>query len=810
MDALLQDLRYGARTLARTPGWTSMAVLTLALGTGANTAVFGFVDALLFRPAPGVHAPGRVMTVFTSDYSSGPYGATSYPDFLSIAGEVPAFARVAAQDDNLVAPIRIGDDVERVRVARVSGGFFGLLGVGAALGRPLGDADAATGTADVAVVSHHFWARAFASQPSVLGTTVTLNGRVVTIVGVAQSRFRGLDLGRAIDVWIPLVPPQATPASRGDRGYAVIGRLNPGSSRTDAQTQLTALAGRLAQAYPATNLGTLDRPRDPRPMIVTPATRITPEFRGQVMSLAAVLMGGVGLVLVLACANVASLLLARASARGREIAVRRALGAGSSRILRQLLTETALLAFISAGAGLLVAAWTTDVLPSFFPAEQASLLDASPGWHVFVYALGVAMLSALLVGVLPAIRSIRPALAPSLRGHGGDLTDREGGRMRGLLVSAQVGIACVLLIGAGLLVQSVSHTLDADLGFRAKDALLVSVELPSTWTRAAGVAYFDEARARIAALPGVEAAGWVRTLTLTRASRRGFRAEGHTPSPGEDRELHVNYASPGYFETLGIPLRDGRTFTAADAPGSEPVVVVNEALARRFFGGAAVGKRMTDSGNTVLRIVGVVGDVTHLTVADPPPPMVYYPHAHADNRRMTLVARTGRAPELLGGAARRELRAVNADAAVFATRTLRGHVQEALGAERLTASLVSVCGVLALVLAVVGLYGAVAYLVTRRTREIGVRIALGATPDRVVRLVVGHGLWIAGGGIAAGLACAALVARTAPLALYGVTPLDPRTYVGVMVLLTLTAVLAAYVPARRAVRIDPARALSRD
>jgi predicted permease len=810
MDTLLQDLRYAARTLARTPGWTAMAVLTLALGTGANTAVFGFVDALLFRPAPGVQAPGRVMAVFTSDFSSGPYGDTSYPDFVSIAAEVPAFESVAAEEDNLVAPIRIGTEVERVRVSRVSGGYFATLGVAAALGRPLGDADVASGTADVAVVSHDFWTRTFASQPSVLESTVTLNGRVVTIVGVAHPRFRGLDLGRAIDVWIPLIPPQATPSSRGDRGYAVIGRLTPGSTRGDAQTQLTALAGRLAQAYPATNLGTLDRPRDPRPMVVAPATRISPEFRGQVLSLSAVLMGGVGLVLVLACANVASLLLARASARGREIAVRRALGAGSSRILRQLLTETALLAVVSAAAGLLVAAWTTDVLPSFLPPEQAALLDATPGWHVFVYALGVAALSAILVGVLPAIRSIRPALAPALRGHGGDLTDRAGGRLRGLLVSAQVGIACVLLIGAGLLVQSVSHTFDADLGFPTKDALLLSVELPSTWQAAAGGAYYEEARARVGALPGVESAGWVRTLTLARGGRRGFRPEGYTARPGEDRELHVNHASSGYFETLRIPLRDGRTFTSADTAGAARVAVVNEALARRYFGGGAVGKQLTDSGGSVLRIVGVVGDVKHLTVVDPVPPMVYYPLPQEHSRRMTMVVRTGAAPEAMADTARRELRALNGEVAIFGTKTLRAHVQEALAGERLTASLLSVCGGLALVLAVVGLYGAIAYLVTRRTREIGVRIALGATPDRVVRLVVGHGLWIAGSGIVVGLVCAALVARTAPLALYGVTPLDPLTYGGVLLLLTLTAIVAAYVPARRAVRIDPARALSRD
>jgi predicted permease len=808
METLLQDLRYAVRTLLRTPGWTSMAVLTLALGTGANTAVFGFIDALLFRPAPGVQAPGGLMTVFTSDYSSGPYGETSYPDFVSIAEGVPAFERVAAEDDSLVAPIRIGDDVERVRVSSVSGGYFTVLGVTTALGRTIADTDAAG--APVAVVSHHFWTRAFGAQPVVLGATVTLNGKPVTIVGVAQPPFRGLNLGRAIDVWTPLVPPEASPEVRGNRGVSVVARLKRGASRAEAQAQLTGLAARLAQAYPQTNLGTLDRPGDPRPMTVTVATRISPEFRGQVFALGAVLMGGVGLVLVLACANVAGLLLSRATARGREIAVRRALGAGSSRILRQLLTETAVLACVSAAAGLLIAAWTADALPSFFPAEQAALLDTRLGWHVFAYALGVAALSALLVGVLPALRSIRPPLAPALRGHAGDLSDRAGSRMRNLLVGAQVGIACVLLVGSGLLVQSVSHTLNADLGFRTRDALMLSVELPASWTPAAGGAYYEEARARIAALPGVDSAGWVRTPTLALGGRRGFRPDGYTARPGEDRELHVNYASSAYFETLGIPLRDGRTFTSADNATSERVVVVNDALERRYFGGAAVGRRMTDSGNRALKIVGVVGDVKHLTVMDPPPPMVYYPLSQEYTGRMTMIVRTAAAPEAMAETARRELRALNGEAAIFGIRTLRTHVQEALAGERLTASLVSVCGLLALVLAVVGLYGAIAYLVTRRTREIGVRIALGATPDRVLMLVVGQGLWIAGAGIAAGLVCAALIARTAPLALYGIAPVDPRTYLAVMMLLTLTAALAAYVPARRAVRIDPARALSQD
>ena len=807
METLLQDLRYAGRTLVRTPGWTAMALLTLALGTGANAAVFGLVDALLFRPAPGVRGPGSLVTVYTSDFSSGPYGDTSYPDFLSIAG-VKGFEQVAAEDDEQIAPVRVGDDMERVRVSRVSGGYFDVLGLTPGRGRAIAEDDTAI-DAPVAVVSETFWARAFARDPSAIGSSIKLRERMFTIVGIAPAGFRGLNLGGAVDVWTPLKRDEGSDA-RENRGLNIVARLRPGASRVDAQAQLTALAAQLGRDFPKTNLGTLDRPQEPRPMTLAPLTRIPPDVRGDVISLAAVLMGGVGLVLVLACANVASLLLSRATVRARELAVRRALGAGSLRLLRQLLTETAVLALAAAGVGLLLAAWTTDILPSFFPAEQAALLDTTPGWHVLAYAIAVAAVSSLIVGIMPAVRSIRTPLAAALRGQGREVSDRAGTRMRSLLVSAQVGIACVLLIGAGLLVQSVAHTLDADLGFRAKDAVIASVELPPSWKTPATVAYYDEARARIAALPGVESAAWVRTLVLGQTSRRGFRPEGYTFSAAEDSELNVNYASSGYFETLGIPLRQGRTFVEGDRAGAPSVAIVNDTLARRFFDGNAVGKRLTDSSSTVMEIVGVVGDTKYLTVADPPPPLVYYPLAQAGQVRMTLVARTRLAPEQLADTIRRELRAVNGDVAVFASRTLRAYVHEQLGAERLTATLVSVCGLLALALAIVGLYGAIAYLVTRRTREIGVRIALGATPGGVLRLVVGEGLWIAGLGIAVGLAAAAIAARALPLGLYGVTPLDVRTYVAVILLLTATAGLAAFIPARRAVRIDPARALMRE
>ena len=808
VETLLSDVRYAIRVLLRTPGWTAMAVITLALGTGANTAVFSLVDALLFRPPPGVSAPDTLAAVYTSDFSSGPYGDTSYPDFVAIADGVQTFERVAAEYDEPFAPVRVGSEMQRVGISRVSGQYFNVLGAAPAAGRGISHIDAST-DAPVAVVSDAFWARAFGRDPLAIGASIKLRERTFTIVGVAPPAFRGLDLSRAVDIWTPLKPDDTADA-RANRGLGVVARLRGGATRVEAQEQLTALAARRAREFPSTNLGTLDRPREPRPLTITPVTRIPPDARADVISLAAVLMGGVGLVLLLACANVASLLLSRATVRGRELAVRRALGAGAGRVIQQLLTETAVLAFAAAGVGLLVAAWTTDILPSYFPAEQASLLDSSLGWHVFAYAIALACASSLIVGIAPAVRSIRTPLAAALRGDGREVIDRAGARMRNALVSVQVGIACMLLIGAALLVQSVAHTLGADLGFRAKDAVLVPVEVPSTWTRAAVAAYYAQARARIAALPGVEAAAWVRTLTLARPARRGFRPEGYTFANGEDNELNVNDASAGYFETLGIPVRAGRTFTNADTNVSPRVVVVNEALARRFFHGDAMGKRMTDSSGTVLEIVGVVGDTKHVTVSEAPPPLVYYPLAQDVLPRMTLVARTGIPPEQLGEAIRRELRAIDADVAVFATTTLRAHVRDALGSERLTASLVSVCGLLALALAVVGLYGAIAYLVTRRTREIGVRIALGATPDHVLMLVVRQGLWIAGAGILVGMIAAALAAQALPLGLYGVTPLDPRTYVAVMVVLSLTAAVAALIPACRAVRIDPARALTQD
>jgi predicted permease len=490
--------------------------------------------------------------------------------------------------------------------------------------------------------------------------------------------------------------------------------------------------------------------------------------------------------------------------------VRRALGAGSGRLLRQLLTESAVLAAISAGLGLLFAAWTADVLPSFFPAEQAVLIDAAPGWRVALFALALAAVAAVLVGLMPSVRAVRPPLAASLRGAAGDITARSASRARTMLVAVQVAIACVLLVTAALLVQSVANQRHADLGFTTRSALLLSVDVPSTIAEANGMHFYNEARERVARLPGVLDVAWARTLPLALGARRGFRPDGYVPRAGEDLELNYNSVSPSYFSALGSAILGGRVFDARDRAGSPPVVIVNDVLAKRFFRGAAVGRHLTDSSGTVLEIVGIVRSGKYLAVSNPAPPMVYYPLAQAYSSRMSMIVRSEKSPDQLAEAARREIRAASADVPVFRTVSLATHLEEALSAERLSASLVSVCGMLAALLAIVGLYGAVAYLVSQRTREIGVRIALGAQPRHVIALVLRHGAWITGAGIAAGLAAATAFGRLLASMLYGVSPTDVATHAAVAVMLASVAALGAYLPARRAARIDPARAISHE
>jgi predicted permease len=811
MDSLLHDLRYAFRMLARTPSFTAIALVTLALGTGANVTVFGFVSALLLRPAPGVADPGNLISIFTSDYSSGPYGDSSYPDFLSIRNDATAFRDLAAEQTGAVAVLRTTEAVERVRVSAVTGRYFDVLGVKPTLGRLISEVDANATAAPVVVLGYNLWRRTFGSDPAVIGSTVTISGRACTVVGIASERFRGLDLGLGHELWVPYVPPADMPSARQDRGLSVVGRLRENASLREAQSQLSAIAARLARDFPKANLGTLEAPTKPRPMIALPHTRLPPEFRGQVEMIAGVILAAVGLVLVIASANVASLLLSRATARSREMTIRLALGASRLRVVRQLITESVLLGVASGALGVLLSLWTADLLPSFFPAEQAQMLETGIDLPTFLFAGAVSLLSSVLFGLAPALQAVKP-LSTSLPGESVRLSDGRAPRhLRRVLVTGQVAVAVVLLVSAALLVRSLSNQLNADLGFGARQAVLAHVELPySDFTTEQRHQYFRAVLDRIRNLPSVVDASFTKSLPLSGRERRGFRMEGYTARPSEDTELNFNVVDERYFRTLQIPIVAGREFDSRDRPGGVASVVVNDALANRYFGGHAIGKHLIDSAGKTLEIVGVVRSSRHRSMQEGPLPIVYYPLAQSDPSRVTLIARTSVDPLSLIEGIRQQMIAVERAAPVYRVQTMSSHLAEVMAADRLTAALVGICGAMALLLAAIGVYGVIAYSVVRRTREIGVRVALGARPPHIIRLVLTEGLSVTAIGIVLGLGATFLAARGLASMLYGVSSSDAATYATVPALLAMIAVLAALGPARRALSVEPVAVLRQE
>ena len=804
MDALLQDLRYALRMVLKSPGTTAVALLTIGVATGANATVFGFVSALLLRPAPGVPDPRSLISVYTSDYSSGPYGTTSYPDYLSLASEVSAFSQVAAGEDSS-GVVEVADKVERVPVAAITGNFFAVLGLKGATGRLLTPSDAEPGAPPAALISHSLWRRTLAADPAIVGAPLTTNGRTYTIVGVLPRGFGGLDLGQPIDVWTPLIAPAVSADARGNRSLSVVARLADSKTIEEAQVQVSALAARLALAYPESNRGTLAAPTEPRPMIALRHSRLPPDFRPMVAAVSAILMAAVLLVLVIACANVAGLLVSRAISRDREMAVRVALGAGRARVIRQLLTESLVLGISGGLFGLLLALWTSDVLPSFFPPEQAQLLDTSVDARTIGFIAVISIASSLLFGLAPALHASGTMAALTLRtGAGRGSEGRTGARLRRLLVGAQIAAAVVLLVSAGLLVKSLTNALQADLGFGTREGVIATTE-PAMLDEAQGMNFYAGVLERVRSMPGIRSAAWVRTLPLSRGARRKFKIEGYAAKPGEDMELVINVVSDGYFETMQIPIRAGRTFGPDDRRDRAPVAIVNDLLATRFFAGNALGKTLTDSTGRRMEIVGVVQAHTYLTVQEPPVATVYYPLEQEYRPRMTLAARTDRSPRAMVEPISRAIAAVDPRVPVYRAMLLSAHLEESTAADRLTTSLVALCGGMALLLATIGVYGVIAYAVVRRSREIGIRVALGARPPDVVRLILREGLRVTGFGVALGLVAAALTARAlgSLLPLYGVGPTDPLTYTAVPALLVGVALLAALLPARRALRLDP-------
>jgi putative ABC transport system permease protein len=807
MDSLLQDLRYAVRTLVERPGFTLVAALTIALGVGGTTAMFGIVDAVLLRSLPYAD-PDRLAMVWTRTPGV-PQAAASWPEFVDWREQNRSFADMAVwrgQSVNLTG----GAEPERVIGAFVSDRFFPLLGARPALGRTFTAEETDPATArPVAVIGHGLWQRRFGSDPGILGRTLVLNGQSHTVVGVLGPEFDG---GNApsngwfmgCDVFLPISYfPNKKGLARGETEILVLGRLRPDVDLEQARTDMTVVARRLEQAYPDTHAG--------RGVDVLP---LHEQIVGSMKPALLVLLGAVALVLLIACANVANLLLARASRRRRELALRAALGAGRTRLVRQLLTESALLAVLGGALGLLVGHWGLALLVSLAPPGVLPASVALDG-RVMAFALGLTAATGLCFGIVPAIHASRPDLDGVLKEAGRGGSGSAGHRFRDALVVAEVTLSLVLLVGAGLLLRSAIALQHAELGFRTDHLLTAEFRLPAAKYSEPRMiaAFFRQTLERLRAVPGIESAALVRAVPFSgNGGSTTYQVEGQ-PEPPKGREpvTQLNIVSPDYFRTMGIPQRKGRDFDEHDTADKPAVAIVNDTMARQLWAGTdPLGKRLRLREAGWVTVVGVVGDVRHGSPSEPPQPQVYTTHEQDARIFACVVARTKGDPLAMAAPMRAALWSVDKDQPVWKVRAMEELATGSRGTARAMSLLVGAFAAVAMLLAGVGIYGVMAYAVSQRTREIGIRMALGAASSRVLRLVVGRALALTGVAIVLGALGANAVARLLGTLLFGVGPADPLTFVAAALALATVGTLAAYIPARRAARIDPVRALAEE
>ena len=810
MRALLQDVRYALRTLSKQPGFTLVAVVTLALGIGANTAIFSVIDAALLRALP-YRAPGRLVHLWETKRSRDfEQREASYPDFLDWRAQgSEVFEGLAGYTPR---PFTLADagEATRTRGAAVTANFFDLLGVNAAAGRAFVAGEDGLGAKRVAVISHGLWRRRFGGARSAVGREVALDGQAYTVVGVLPADFHFAPLGDA-EVWTPLAPTSDVAARRYQHWLKVFGRLKDGVTLAGAGAHLSTIASRIERDDPGAHAGVGLR-----------AVELQEEFVGPVRPVLFVLLGAVGFVLLIACTNVANLLLARSAGRRKEVAVRVALGASRWRVVRQLLTESVLLALAGGAGGLVLALWGVDVLVALIPAAQLAqmpyLQSLSLDRDVLLFACGLSLLTGVLFGLTPALSASRTDLQGALKEGGrGGTGSRGGRRLRDLLVVAEVALALVLLVGAGLLMKSLVTMLRVDPGFDTRGLLTMRVALPPARYHEEGKAtrFYEEVLRRVAAVPGVRGAALTSNLPLAGDGGTGTPQVVGRQTPASDlTEAHLRTVSANYFEVLGIPLVRGRAFGERDDVKAPPVLLVNQTYAERVFPGEdPVGRRATFkfTGDMQFEIVGVVGDEKVTSLDARTTPVVYF-HSRQDSYfdSAALVARTDAAdPLALASAVRDEVRALDPEVPVFAVQTLEQMVAGSRAAfmRRYPAYLTGVFACVALLLALVGIYGVVSYSVAQRTHELAVRVALGARTRDVLRLVLGHGLLLALVGIALGALGALALTRLISGLLFGVSAADPGVYLVVALLLAAVALLACLVPARRATKVDPMVAL---
>src|SRR5262245_12412612 len=813
MRTLWQDLRYGARMLMRQPGFTVVAAITLALGIGANTAIFTWIKAIILQPLPGVAASDRLVMLHSVLTGSDNRAiSVSYPDYKDYRDRNEVFGGLAAFNLETFNLLDGNGQPERIWGSLVSGNFFDVLGVRAVMGRTFApDEDRTPGTHPVVVISHRLWQRRFAADPFLIGKTVRLNQRDFTVIGVAPEGFNGSWVGLALDLWSPLMmTPQLSrigePFNKRDSQWLfVIGRLKDGVTFDQAQANARNIAAQLAKDYP----------QDDEGMGATLFTLIDePYGAGQMAPWFVVLMVVAGLVLLIACANVANLLLARVVGRGREMGIRVAFGASRSRLIRQLLTESLLLTAIGGAIGALLAVWLSDAMRLMLPPIGFPLsLNLEWDYRVPGFALSLTLLVVVMVGLVPALRATKVDPLVSIRNEAGAaslLTPRS--RLRGALVVTQISVSLVSLICAGLFIRTLTQQRKVNPGFDPGRALLVSMEVfPNGYDEKRGLEFYQQLVTRVAALPGVESASLssqVPPLLVGSRSSATFEVEGYAPRADEMINVEIESVAPSYFQTMRIPMAEGREFSEADQSQSMPVVIVNETMAGRYWAGQSpVGKRLRRGSGEWSTVIGVARDVKQFGPAEPAHSWIYYPHAQEYYSMMTLVARTTGDPLQALAGVRGAVRSMDATLPVFDEKTLRTHSDSALFLDRIVVTFLSAFGLLALALAAVGLYGVMAYSVIARTREIGIRMALGAQTSDVLKQVIKQGMVMALIGLAVGLAASFALTRLLESLLFGVSATDALTFTLVSLSLAAIALLACYLPARRAAKVDPMIAL---
>jgi putative ABC transport system permease protein len=803
MGTLWQDVRYGVRLLLKSPGFALVAVFVLALGIGANSAIFSVVNAVLLRPLPYAD-PDRLVILW--EKSATQDTSVSYPNFIDWRDQNQVFERIAAfrrESFNLIG----AGEPERLSGRMISSSFFSTLGVQPLMGRDFVAAEDRAGGNRVVILSHGFWQRRFGGAQDILGKQLSLNNESYTVAAVMPADYR---FGSETDIFVPIGLFEERYKERGAHpGLYVIGRLKPGITQEQGRAEMDTIMARLGQQYPDTNA-------DRRIHIESLYDNTVQDVRPALL----ILLGAVGFVLLIACANVANLLLARAVARQKEIAIRTAMGASRWRIVRQLLTESVMLSIIGGGLGLLLALWGTDLLTKVVPADSVPRLETA---RIDMRVLGFTMLAAILTGIIfglaPALQASKTDLNESLKeGDRGSTGNRH--RVRSILVIAEVALALVLLIGAGLMVKSFWRLQTVETGFDSSN--LLTMQLSYTAARGEGRKvsdFFQQVEGKIRSLPGVESVAFSNGLPFFGAAEQSFEIEGRPPADNSQPLMAVQYmTTPDYLQTLGIRLKRGRYLTAQDRIDSPQVVVIDESLAQKYFPGEdPIGKRlqfMHDSRR--VEIVGVVEHVKHygLDGEVPVDPQFYFSLAQVPDeflpqvaRRISLTVRTSRDPMNLVGAVRQQIMSVDPNQPIYNVRTMDQRINESIATRRFSMSLLITFALVALVLAAVGIYGVVSYSITQRTHEIGIRMALGAQARDILKMVLGHGMLLILIGISAGLVASFVVTRVMATLLFGVSATDPLTFAGVSLLLAVVAFLAIIIPARRATKVDPMVAL---